>query len=126
MSSSRWPSVRVWAALVGLLLSVPLARAAHAADPPEAGQARERERVYQQGVDLAAAGKWSEAVERFRRVVEIRASPKALYTLGEAQEHAGQLVAARASYQASLAAAWISLKAFRFFPTAIRFCASRS
>ena len=55
--------------------------------------------------NLAAAGKWSEAVERFRRVVEIRASPKALYTLGEAQEHAGQLVAARASYQASLAAA---------------------
>jgi hypothetical protein len=99
----------VCAALVTLQLGTPLARTALAADPPPgaADPAREHERgaLYQQGVELAAAGKWSEAVERFRKVVEIRASPKVLYTLGEAEEHAGQLAAAKGHYTASVAAA---------------------
>jgi tetratricopeptide (TPR) repeat protein len=68
----------------------------------EAARERERAALYQQGVDLAAAGNWAQAVERFKRVVELRASTKALYTLGEAQEHAGQLAAAKRSYRASL------------------------
>jgi hypothetical protein len=85
-------------ALALLVASVP----ARAADP-----ARERERaaLYKEGVDLAAAAKWADAVERFRRVIQIRASPKAMYTLGEAEEHAGQLAEARRSYRASLDAA---------------------
>jgi hypothetical protein len=77
---------------------------AHAA-PGDADRSREREALFQQGVERAAAGDWGEAVERFREVVKIRSSPKALYTLGEAEEHAGQLVAARQSYLAALGAA---------------------
>lgn len=88
-------------AFVALALLV-AAPTVHAAD---ADRERERATLYKEGVDLAAAGKWSAAVERFKRVVELRASPKAMYTLGEAQEHAGQLAEARHSYRASLDAA---------------------
>jgi hypothetical protein len=85
--------------VLALLAEAPALRAA--------GADRERDRaaLYKEGVNLAAAGNWSAAVERFRRVVELRASPKALYTLGEAEEHAGQLSEARRSYRASLDAA---------------------
>jgi hypothetical protein len=92
-----------------VLYAAALALTLLAAAPPvhAADAARERERaaLYKEGVDLAAAGNWSAAVVRFRRVVELRASPKALYTLGEAEEHAGQLAEARRSYRASLDAA---------------------
>jgi hypothetical protein len=68
----------------------------------DAARERERAALYQQGVELAAAGNWAQAVDRFRRVVELRPSTKAFYTLGEAQEHVGQLAAAKRSYRASL------------------------
>ncbi|HEY6463221.1 MAG TPA: tetratricopeptide repeat protein [Polyangiaceae bacterium] len=85
--------------VLALLAEAPASRAA------DADRERDRAALYKEGVNLAAAGNWSAAVERFRRVVELRASPKALYTLGEAEEHAGQLAEARRSYRASLDAA---------------------
>jgi hypothetical protein len=85
--------------VLALLAEAPAIRAA------DADRERDRAALYKEGVNLAAAGNWSGAVERFRRVVELRASPKALYTLGEAEEHAGQLAEARRSYRASLDAA---------------------
>ena len=89
----------------GLLLCLALGVHAVPAAADDPARDRERTTLYKQGIDLAAAGQWSEAVERFRKVVEIRASPKVLYTLGEAEEHAGQLVASKGSYTASVAAA---------------------
>ena len=87
------------------LVALALLAAAPTTRADDASRERDRAALYKQGVDLAAAGKWAEAVDRFRRVVELRASPKAMYTLGEAQEHAGQLAAARRTYRASLDAA---------------------
>lgn len=89
-------------AVVATLALVLMAPLAHADD---GARNREREALYKQGVNLAAAGNWAEAVQRFRRVVELRPSPKALYTLGEAEEHAGQLAGAKQSYRSSLDAA---------------------
>jgi hypothetical protein len=89
-------------AAVATLLALTLLASSATARGQDATRERERAALYQQGVDLAAAGNWGQAVERFKRVVELRASTKALYTLGEAQEHAGQLAAAKRSYRASL------------------------
>ncbi|HEY8087317.1 MAG TPA: hypothetical protein VIF09_05720 [Polyangiaceae bacterium] len=89
-------------AAVTALLALALLASSATARGQDATRERERAALYQQGVDLAAAGNWAQAVERFKRVVELRASTKALYTLGEAEEHAGQLAAARRSYRASL------------------------
>lgn len=87
---------------VATLLALTLLASSGTARAQDAARERERAALYQQGVDLAAAGNWAQAVERFKRVVELRASTKALYTLGEAQEHTGQLAAAKHSYRASL------------------------
>jgi hypothetical protein len=90
---------------VAPLLALTLLASSVTARAEDPARERERATLYQQGVDLAAAGNWAQAVERFKRVVELRASTKALYTLGEAQEHLGQLAAAKRSYRASLDAA---------------------
>lgn len=87
---------------VASLLALKLLASSVTARADDAARERERAALYQQGVDLAAAGNWPQAVERFKRVVEMRASTKAFYTLGEAQEHTGQLAAAKRSYRASL------------------------
>jgi hypothetical protein len=89
-------------AAVATLLALTLLASSGTARAEDAARERERAALYQQGVDLAAAGNWAQAVERFKRVVELRASTKALYTLGEAEEHTGQLAAAKRSYRASL------------------------
>ena len=89
-------------ASIATLLALTLLASSATARAQDATRERERAALYQQGVDLAAAGNWAQAVERFKRVVELRASTKALYTLGEAEEHAGQLAAAKRSYRASL------------------------
>ncbi len=89
-------------AAVASLLALTLLASSGTARAEDAARERERAALYQQGVELAAAGNWAQAVERFKRVVELRASTKALYTLGEAEEHTGQLAAAKRSYRASL------------------------
>jgi hypothetical protein len=68
-------------------------------------EARESERtaLFREGKALAEAGLWVDAVDRFRRVVAIRSAPKALFTLGEAAEHAGYLAEAERSYESALA-----------------------
>lgn len=59
----------------------------------------DRTALYKEGMALAEKGDWKEAAEKFRKVVEIRAAPKALFTLAQAEEHLGRLVAAKAAYE---------------------------
>jgi hypothetical protein len=86
---------------IALLLSASAAGAA----PATSGREAERTAAYQEGLKRAEAGEWSEAVERFRRVVAIRSAPRARFTLGEAEEKSGMLASAKASYLLALAEA---------------------
>jgi len=90
---SRWLSRT--ALLVGL--NAAMARA----EPAGTADAREQERtaLYREGVKLAEAGNWKEALTRFQQVVAIRAAPAALLAFATAQEKAGQLVEARQTYR---------------------------
>jgi hypothetical protein len=69
---------------------------------------QERAALYQEGLDLADAGRWSDALDRFRRVVEIRPAPKALFTLAQAEEKVGKLGAAQRTYLQALASAHVA------------------
>jgi hypothetical protein len=97
-------AVAPWLPIVAVL-AVP--RVAFAAGDPPAGDDAERERTtaYAEGVALANAGRWEEAEKRFRRVVAIRAAPPALFTLGQAEEHTGELASAERTYDAALVGA---------------------
>jgi len=92
-----------------ILCACPATRAL--ADEPQPGVAPEgndearRSALYREGIQLADAGRWSEAVMRFRQVVAIREAPQALYTLGQAEEHAGLLATAARTYERALASA---------------------
>jgi hypothetical protein len=83
--------------------AAPASRAAMAAGGDELE--RERTAAYSEGVALANAGRWEEAEKRFLRVVAIRSAPPALFTLGQAQEHTGQLATAERTYDAAYTAA---------------------
>ncbi len=81
------------------------------ADPPETGtpvqddNESRRSALYREGIQLADAGRWTEAVARFREVVAIREAPQARYTLAQAEEHTGALATAARSYERALAGA---------------------
>jgi tetratricopeptide (TPR) repeat protein len=77
--------------------SVALASAAQAAPSDDAIE-KERTEVYREGVALAEAGRWGEALERFQRVVALRSAPRALLALASAEEHVGRLVSAKRTY----------------------------
>jgi hypothetical protein len=64
-----------------------------------------RSALYREGVQLANAGRWKEAVQRFLQVVAIRSAPPALYTLAQAEEHTGALASAEKTYEKALTAA---------------------
>jgi hypothetical protein len=88
--------------LAGVMPRAGLAGAdARAEEQREEGQPRqeqERSALYREGVALAEAGRWGEALERFQRVVAIRSAPKALLALATAEERAGRLVSAKRTY----------------------------
>jgi hypothetical protein len=89
--------------LSALALSPTLSPAvAYAQTPPPAGSEDQRAILYKEGVDLANAGHWDEAVKRFRQVVAIRSAPPALFTLGQAEEHLGELATAERTYERAL------------------------
>jgi tetratricopeptide (TPR) repeat protein len=85
-----------------------LVLASGVAAPPVAAQTRatvdrakeeeERTALYREGVALAEAGRWYEALEKFQKVVAIRSAPPALVALATAQEKVGKLVSAKRTY----------------------------
>src|SRR3954470_13906557 len=66
---------------------------------------REQERtvLYREGVALAEAGRWADALAKFERVVAIRSAPRALMALGTAKEKAGKWIRAKHTYETTLA-----------------------
>ena len=94
MGHLRLPSLVLAASLLGA------ASFAHAAPAAPSDDAIEKERteVYRQGVALAEAGRWGEALERFQRVMALRSAPRALLALASAEEHVGRLVSAKRTY----------------------------
>jgi tetratricopeptide (TPR) repeat protein len=87
------------------LASGPLSAQSPGQTPPVDHDAREQRRaaLYRQGVVLADAGRWAEAVEKFRQVVALRSAPPALFTLGQAEEKLGRLATAERTYERALA-----------------------
>jgi hypothetical protein len=102
--------VKPWIAVVAMVTLVAASSAgpnARAAGPADANDETERQRsaLYAEGVSLANAGQWEEAVSRFRQVVAIRSAPPALFTLAQAEEHLGRLATAERDYENALASA---------------------
>jgi len=96
------PTLRV---LLSAVLVVCVTKPA-AADPPgatvPADDEGRRSALYQEGVTLSDAGRWAEAVQRFRQVVAIRSAPPALFSLAQAEEHTGELATAERTYERAL------------------------
>ena len=63
-----------------------------------------RNALFQQGVEAASAARWADAKARFAEALEIRVSPRVLFSLAETEEHLGQLTEAMADYERSAAA----------------------
>jgi hypothetical protein len=59
---------------------------------------QERTALYRDGVTLAEAGQWGEALKKFQSVVAMRSAPAALLALGTAEENLGSLASARRDY----------------------------
>ena len=81
------------------LLHVPFSAFAENAHP---GDEKQRAALYQDGIALANEGHWEEAVKKFRQVIAIRSAPPALFTLGQAEEHTGELATATHTYERAL------------------------
>jgi hypothetical protein len=91
-------------AAVLLVLAAPTQRAwAAPSGAPSDASEQQRAALYRDGVALANAGRWDDAVKKFRQVIAIRSAPPALFTLGQAEEHLGQLATAERTYERALA-----------------------
>lgn len=90
--------------LLGCMLAATLVATASGAHAETPADAREQERtaLYEEGMALANAGRWDQAVVRFRQVVAIRSAPPALFTLAQAEEHIGRLATAERAYASAL------------------------
>jgi hypothetical protein len=73
-------------------------RAQSTAAPAVDDHEQERTALYREGVALAEAGRWSEALKKFQAVVAIRSAPAALVAMATAQEKLGTLATARRTY----------------------------
>lgn len=78
---------------LGVALTVALASPALAQSDEDLERART---LFAEGVELTQEERWSEAIERFRQVLEVRATPQVKYNLALALEANGQLSEAAA------------------------------
>jgi tetratricopeptide (TPR) repeat protein len=90
---------RIAATAVAVALALSARTAAAQAD---ADAERQRAALYNEGYALAQQGRWAEAVDRFQHVVAIRSAPRALFTLGQAEEKLGELATAERTFQRAL------------------------
>jgi hypothetical protein len=68
---------------------------------PATARAQEDERstLNREGLELADAGRWDAALERFQRVVALRSSAKGWFNLARAEDHLGRGASAERDYQ---------------------------
>lgn len=71
---------------------------AQTAQPASRPKEEERTALYREGVALAEAGRWNDALQKFEKVVAIRSAPPALIALATAQEKVGKLASAKRTY----------------------------
>jgi hypothetical protein len=69
---------------------------------PSTVREQERAVLYREGIALAEAGRWAEALEKFERVVAIRSAPRALIALATAEEKSGKWLRAKRTYERTL------------------------
>jgi PEGA domain len=86
--------------VLSLVLGLGISGAAHGQAAADVALARD---LFREGVDLAQAGRWDEARERYRRSLALKRAPLTLYSLGVAQQQTGRLVDAIESFRAFLA-----------------------
>jgi hypothetical protein len=90
---------------LGLILVLLCGHSASAETPEGSPEEVRRAALYREGIALADAGRWKDAVQRFREVVAIRSAPPALFTLAQAEEHLGELATAERTYERTLSEA---------------------
>jgi hypothetical protein len=88
----------VVASFLAILFGVTAARAQSGKGPPPTAREQERTARYNEGLALAQAGRWEEALPKFQEVVAIRSHPRALVALATAEEKTGRLTAAKRTY----------------------------
>jgi hypothetical protein len=81
--------------------TAPSAAAPHAQADDDVNE-KARKTLYEEGLELARAGRWSDAADRFRKVVELRSSTKALLALATAEQQSGHLATAFREFQTAL------------------------
>jgi hypothetical protein len=90
-------------ACLALLLAGEPARAQRAAPPRGAAGGEDlRAALYREATEAAASGQWAEARDRLRAAIAIRASPKVLFSLAQAEEKLGAIASAQADYVRAL------------------------
>lgn len=75
---------------------------AGAQDPTDLKRARAQ---FQRGIELEQAGNWSEAIQQFREVGQVRMTPQVRFHIAFCEENLGRLVTALGGYELALAEA---------------------
>lgn len=88
------------AGLAALCLS--FAVPASAQDPADLRKARAQ---FQRGIELEQAGNWSDAIQQFREVGQVRMTPQVRFHIAFCEEGLGRLVTALGGYELALAEA---------------------
>lgn len=87
-----------------LALSAPCSPREAWAQPAARGSSEEqRTALFRQASSAGAAGRWTEARDDLRAALQIRSSPKVLFSLAQAEEQLDQLASAQADYLRALA-----------------------
>jgi hypothetical protein len=88
---------------LALVLAGEQARAQRAAPSGAAPGGEDlRTALYREATEAAASGQWAEARDRLRAAIAIRASPKVLFSLAQAEEKLGAVASAQADYVRAL------------------------
>ena len=95
----RWTLTCIAALVLTSVSARDVAAAPGGASPEEPSTERERRDAYRLGVVAATHGEWATAKTQFARVVALRPSPKALFSLAQVEEELGQVASALATYE---------------------------
>src|SRR5687767_3411719 len=97
--SNRPLFCRLWA-LLAVLSLLALASPASADSAADLRRARAQ---FQRGIELEQASNWSEAIQQFREVGQVRMTPQVRFHIAKCEENLGRLVAALGGYELALA-----------------------
>src|SRR5687767_2188433 len=99
--SNRPLFCRLWA-LLAVLSLLALASPASADSAADLRRARAQ---FQRGIELEQASNWSEAIQQFREVGQVRMTPQVRFHIAFCEEGLGRLVTALGGYELALAEA---------------------